>query len=272
MPPKTCRLFISYAHDSAEHKEFILEYANWLNNPGGLDCWIDRYVEDAMLPEGWPLWMRNQLSEANFVLVVCSPKFLERFEHKLTEEGKGKGVKFESTLMMNDIYQKGSMNDKFIPVVLKSDHEKYIPDILQTHTFYDLSNKERKIALYRKLTGQPLVAKPTVSKSIIELSGIDIVNNEAAKDIETSGIKELLNMKPGTKLFQAFFSLPVTKRFTIAKELGLLDKGEEIEAGKNDKLSSLFLERAFQKQLLAALWSKLFNEQIDPNPFKQNSK
>jgi hypothetical protein len=67
----TCRVFISYAHDSEDHKTLILKYSDFLNNPGGLECWIDRYVEDAEIPGGWHHWMRIQIKEAKYVCISC---------------------------------------------------------------------------------------------------------------------------------------------------------------------------------------------------------
>ena len=49
-PAATCRVFISYSHDSAEHTSRVLALANRLRNDG-IESWIDRYVQDPN--EGW---------------------------------------------------------------------------------------------------------------------------------------------------------------------------------------------------------------------------
>lgn len=273
-----CRVFISYAHDSNEHRDFLLKYSNWLITPGGLDCSIDHYVEDSDLPEGWPHWMRTQIREAKYVLVVCSPKYLARYNRDQKEEGKGKGVKFESTLIENDIYQKESLNAKFIPVIANKDHSKCIPDLLQSQSRYDLTDADDKEHLYRRLTNQPMNPKPEIADSTIDLSD-KLESEELNLSKQTTSIyesipeiKKLLDMKPGTKLLQAFFDLTVIRRFRLAEELDLLKNGEKIDGQDSDKLSSSFLERAYNKNLLAELWSKLFDESIDPNPFKNQNK
>ena len=48
-PPK---VFISYSHDSSEHKEQVLELSDRLRNDG-IDCNIDQY-EEFSPPEAWP--------------------------------------------------------------------------------------------------------------------------------------------------------------------------------------------------------------------------
>lgn len=270
MLPESCRVFISYAHDNETHKENALDYSNWLNTPGGLNCWIDRYVEDADLPEGWPAWMRNQINLAKYVLVVCSARYAARFNRQPEEDGQGKGAKWESVLMETQIYQKEGLNHKFIPVLFNSVDEKYIPEILQNTTFFDLSNAERRDALYRRLTNQPLHSKPAVSGIILltdedraEVEAVEMVNQP---EIVLSTLKELFEMKPGTKIMQMFFSLPITRRFSIAQKLNLVFDGETLE-NSTDKTYASFLHRAFENKVLSQLWSELFDENIDPNPF-----
>ena len=64
------RVFISYSHDSADHKLRVLELANQLRRDG-VDARIDRYVD--FPEEGWPRWMRSQIEEADAILIICSP-------------------------------------------------------------------------------------------------------------------------------------------------------------------------------------------------------
>jgi hypothetical protein len=272
----SCRIFVSYAHDSEDHKQAVLDYSDWLNDPGGMDCWIDRYVEDSDMPHGWPHWMMTQIEEAKYVLVVCSERYLARYYKRPEEEGKGLGVKFESTLIVNEFYQNGSLNIKFIPVIIKSEDAKYIPNILQSQTYYDLSRSDSRDALYRRISNQPQFLKPAVSpvimfesSSALERSTKIDLDEPPPSTVELPNIPQFTNMKPGTKILQAFFRLPLTKRFAIASELGLLEKGESFESPNPDRLCASFLERAFNNNLMAELWSRLFDESIDPNPFKK---
>jgi len=276
LPKPVDRIFISYAHDSAEHSQLVLEYSDFLNNPGGLDCWIDQYMEGADMPEGWPRWMRQMVSLSKHVIVICSPKYLARMNGD-EENGKGLGAKFESTLILTEYYQSDSMNKKFIPVVTVRDHISSIPDILQDQTHYVLSEPESKWALYLKLTGRQKHKKPEVSSSIM-IDNPDIkaesgncleTSLESSEQINIPVIPQYLVMKPGTKILQTFFSLPVVRRFKIANDLGLVEQGESIESANQDKLGAKFLERAYAKNLMAQLWSQLFDENIDPNPFKK---
>lgn len=85
-------IFISYSHDSEEHRDKVLALAERLREDG-LDAQLDQYVQGA--PEqGWPRWMLDQIDTAEFVLVVCTPMYYLRFRgHE--EAGKGKGADWE---------------------------------------------------------------------------------------------------------------------------------------------------------------------------------
>jgi SEFIR domain len=268
------KIFISYAHDDEAHRLFILNYSDSLINPGGLDCWIDRYAEGAIIPEGWPHWMRKKISEANFVLVVCSPIYHARFNRDPSQDGKGLGAKFETTLIESDIYHNETLNTKFIPIVTKKEHLPYIPDILKTQTHYNLSDPASNEALYRKLTNQPLVTRPSQSSKIdlSKVNSLQIFTGSTAtkiKDIDKEEYKEIIKMKAGTKILQTYLSKPLTARFAIAKELGLLNNGESVDSVDADKISAEIIVRAYNNNLLDKLWTILFDEKIDPNPFKK---
>jgi SEFIR domain len=107
------KVFVSYSHDSEEHREQVLALANRLLNDG-LDCILDQYVPSP--PEGWPKWMVKHLKEADYVLVICTKRYYTRImDDNIT--GQSKGVKWESLLVYNDIYYDDSQNTRFIPVV-----------------------------------------------------------------------------------------------------------------------------------------------------------
>jgi hypothetical protein len=82
------RVFISYSHDSDEHRDRVLELANRLR-ADGIDAIIDQYVQSPR--EGWPGWCEAEIEKANFVLMVCTEIYLRRVRHK-EERGAGRGV------------------------------------------------------------------------------------------------------------------------------------------------------------------------------------
>lgn len=149
-------IFISYSHDSEEHCDRVLSLSNRLIEDG-LDCILDQY--ETSPPEGWPKWMDKHLRDAEWVLVICTETYYKRV---IGEEkpGKGRGVKWESTLSYQHIYDDDSNKNRFIPVIFDSKNESYIPTPFKGGTWYCVDSEEGYDALYRRLTDQPAVKKP----------------------------------------------------------------------------------------------------------------
>lgn len=143
------KVFISYSHDSPEHKRWVLEVSDHLRNEG-LECYLDQYV-NGFPPEGWPLWMEKQIEQSDYVLVVCSPLYLKRFRREDTEAGRG--VTFEGLIITQTLYDVHCHNIKFIPVIPADYSIDQVPLILKSFTPYHLPADYSQ--LYRLLTGQP---------------------------------------------------------------------------------------------------------------------
>src|SRR6266404_2461990 len=150
------KVFISYSHDSREHKNRVLALSDQLR-AGGVDCQIDQYQESP--PEGWPLWCENQATESEFVLVVCTEAYLCRFSGKETP-GSGLGVTWEGHIITQELYNAQRKNKKFIPITFAAIDKANVPLTLQSATRYDLPGAYEK--LYRRLTHQPLVEAPPI--------------------------------------------------------------------------------------------------------------
>jgi hypothetical protein len=66
-------VFISYSHDSDEHRKQVLALSERLRLDG-IETLLDQYVNGTP-PEGWPRWMMNQLDAADYVLVICTETY-----------------------------------------------------------------------------------------------------------------------------------------------------------------------------------------------------
>jgi hypothetical protein len=127
------RVFVSYSHDSEEHRAAVLDLAQRLRG-AGLDAVLDRYV--VAPPEGWPRWMLAQVEQAKFVLAVCTPTYRRRFDGK-ERRGDGLGATYEGLLSLQTIHDEGSNNRKFIPILLPGAvATRSIPLTLRSFTRY----------------------------------------------------------------------------------------------------------------------------------------
>lgn len=149
-PDSRPKVFISYSWDSREHKTRVLQLSARLRGMG-VNCYIDRYVE--FPSEGWLRWMENQLGWAEFVLVICTEQYRQRFRG-LEEAGKGKGATWEGAIIAQELYNEYVKNTKFIPVIFSSQDSKHIPNILSSFSRYVLDTEEGYEKLYRLLTNQ----------------------------------------------------------------------------------------------------------------------
>jgi hypothetical protein len=154
------RIFISYSHDSAEHKERVLALANRLRHDG-IDAHLDQYEEAP--PEGWPRWMDLQIAEAEFVLLVCTETYHERVMMR-TPKGKGHGVLWESNLIYQYLYEAGTVNATFIPVLPPDGKSDHIPTALRPFQRYEPFTEDGYWELYRRLTRQPRTSRPPLGK------------------------------------------------------------------------------------------------------------
>jgi predicted phosphohydrolase len=146
------RVFITYSHDSEEHRARVLALADRLRSEG-IDASIDRYVPAP--PEGWSRWMIGELKRADFILCICTDTYRARFEHGAApgdSDDDDHGAALEGLLAAQVIHDARGHNARFIPVLLDGATLAQVPAILRPFTRYHLPRDDD--ALYRRLTGQ----------------------------------------------------------------------------------------------------------------------
>lgn len=150
------KVFISYSHDSPEHAERVLTFANKLRSEG-IDAIIDQY--EPWPEKGWPNWMLKQIREASFVIMICTEMYYKGVIDLLSAEEK-KGVKYEWNLINAYFYEAGSANKRFLPVIFKKNDLDFIPDPFKGMPRFCVETVEGYEDLYRRLTNQPKIKIP----------------------------------------------------------------------------------------------------------------
>lgn len=112
MPNRT-RVFISYSHDSEQQLQFVLELAERLLEDG-FNCVLDFYLDEAP-EEGWRAWLEAELTEADFTLVICTPKYLERYQ--ANELVASEQEAFSGLVITEAIYTAYTQQTKFVPIL-----------------------------------------------------------------------------------------------------------------------------------------------------------
>src|SRR5512132_1382788 len=152
------RVFISYSHDSVEHQQRALAFADRLR-AGGIDAEIDQY--NTAPPEGWPLWCERQIEAADFVLMICTENYHRRVGGD-EAPGQGLGVVWEARIIRQLLYDAGAVSAKFIPVLFSGSASAHIPTPVKGGTWYVVDTEDGYESLYRRLTQQPGVVRPAL--------------------------------------------------------------------------------------------------------------
>jgi len=173
------RVFISYTHDSAEHRARVLDLAQQLR-ADGVDCWLDAFVLGHP-EEGWPLWMDRQIESSDFVLLACTETYHRRFSGD-ERSGEGLGGTWESNLTRDHLYAGQGSNRKFVPILFAGGLVEHVPMVLRGRcTRYTIPAEYE--SLLRYLTAQPsVVPEPVGAVRTLPVVGTDANVGMAAED------------------------------------------------------------------------------------------
>lgn len=152
------KVFISYSHDSLEHKKWVLDLATRLRN-NGVDAIIDQW--ELKPGDDLPHFMEQQLSSSDKVLMICSENYVEK-----ANSGKG-GVGYEKMIVTAHLLKQINEN-KVIPVI-KQTASKALPTFLTTKLYIDFSKPEEFEFSYdelvRTIHNSPIFKKPPVGNN-----------------------------------------------------------------------------------------------------------
>ncbi len=155
---KPPRVFITYSHDSADHKKWVLDFATTLRNRG-IDAVLDQW--DLKPGDDLPHFMETQLESADFAVMICTEKYVEK-----ANAGEG-GVGYEKMIMTSSLLNKIDSN-KVIPIIRQSGTAER-PTFLKSKLYIDFSKDDdveySLDELLRVLLNAPLYEKPPLGSN-----------------------------------------------------------------------------------------------------------
>lgn len=157
------RVFISYSHDSPEHRTRVRELSGRLR-ADGIDARIDQYVEGTPAL-GWPIWMHDEIEQAHFVLVVCTETYNRR-QLRREAPGVGLGATWEGGIVTQLLYEEQGRGQRFIPVIFERGDAKHIAVFLRDATRYELDQERGYIALRDCLLGNHATPMPPLGATL----------------------------------------------------------------------------------------------------------
>src|SRR5690242_7016616 len=126
------RVFVTYSHDDERHRRLVREFATFLRVEAGVDVRLDQWADDGR--RDWSLWAIEQLTEADFVLVIASPEYKRRAEGTAAPD-QGRGAQFEAAMIRDNITRDlPRATRRFLPVVLPGRNVDEIPAFLNAHS------------------------------------------------------------------------------------------------------------------------------------------
>lgn len=149
------KVFISYAHDTEQFADKILDFSNTLRSLN-IDANIDQYEESPA--EGWPRWMDNQIEKSDYVLIVCTQLYYDKVMN--FKSGEGKGVNWELNIIYQHLYESCCNNTKFIPIIFNDYNTAKILKPLQSSTYYYVDREKELKKLCNRLKGIKNTIKP----------------------------------------------------------------------------------------------------------------
>lgn len=163
------RVFISYSHDSPEHKEWVKKLAERLMVEGGISIILDIWETEG--GDDLAQFMIQSVTKAKRVIMVCSIPYVIK-----ADEGRG-GVGFETQIVTGEMIEDlGSK--KFIPVIPPGNCDARVPILFKTKKYIDLRDSENFESnfddLVKTIRDIAIFDKPQIGISERFLRGNDI--------------------------------------------------------------------------------------------------
>jgi hypothetical protein len=171
------KAFISYSHDSQDHKDWTKKLASDLR-ARGVDVTLDQW--DLLPGQDLSLFMQRGIAESDRVVMVCSSAYVKR-----AETGSG-GVGYERLIVTEELVR--SIDTiKFIPVVRGNDAGRKLPIFMGPRLYIDFENdaehSNRVEELARAIHGAPAVSKPPLGPNPYGASDATTVATQSLDDL-----------------------------------------------------------------------------------------
>jgi hypothetical protein len=177
------KVFLSYSHDSPEHKTWVLNFATRLRN-AGVDAVVDQW--DLQPGDDIARFMEKNLAGADRVLMICTSQYVEK-----ANAGSG-GVGYEKTILTAALLRTIDSN-KVIPIIRQAGSFD-VPTFFETRYFLDFSTDAQNALnfdeLVHALHNIPFSNKPPVSVSPFTPAGA--ARSEVSGDVMLEVMKVIV--------------------------------------------------------------------------------
>lgn len=174
------KVFISYSHDSNEHKAWVAKLATDLRS-NGVDVILDQW--DLALGQDMSLFMQRGLASSDRVIMVCSEEYVKK-----ADVGTG-GVGYERLVITSEVVQNIDTK-KFIPVVRENPSSLKVPRFMGPRLYADFTRDADygvKLAeMLREIHNAPALSKPPLGPN--PFSGSIAGGSPASRAVGPTGV------------------------------------------------------------------------------------
>ena len=153
------KVFISYSHDSLEHRRWVSELGAKLRQ-NGIDTILDQW--DLGLGGDLTLFIEHGIRDSDRVLVICTDQYVRK-----ANAGEG-GVGYERMIATAQLVQNLG-TDKLIPIIRQASGEEKTPTFLGTRVYADFRNESQFDVEFDKLLhelyGMSVEERPPLGES-----------------------------------------------------------------------------------------------------------
>ncbi len=161
------RVFISYAWEDDEYREWVAQLAAQLRDDG-VDARLDRWH----VQRGQTIseFMNSEVRQADKVLVLCSPKYQEKV-HAMEDGGPSTGSGWESMLLSSAMFTQDARS-KVVTALARGEWNASAPTYMQGLPYEDLTQTDKThlrqayTSLLRRLTDTTEAAPPVRARDI----------------------------------------------------------------------------------------------------------
>ena len=175
------KVFISYSHDSPEHKRWVSELAAELRRNDVeiiFDQWALNFDQDLTQ------FVESGIETADRVLVICTDSYVIK-----ANEGES-GLGYERTIVTRRHVEEQGVN-KFIPIIRRTELEDKTPTFLQKQPYIDFTDDTQFEGIFNELLHERL-QMPILQKSFVpHIESLCIKNYRALRDVKLKDLRPL---------------------------------------------------------------------------------
>ena len=175
------KVFISYSHDTPEHRRWVSELVTGLCDEG-VGAIFDQW--DLTLGQDLTKFTEEGIKDSDRVLVICTDSYVRK-----ANEGEG-GVGYESMIVTRNHVKDMGIN-KFIPIVRHASGEDNTPEFLRKRVYIDFTDDKQFDEKFDELIYERLQVPATHKPIVPHIESLHVKNYRVLRDVELKKITPL---------------------------------------------------------------------------------